>query len=207
MLFNLENINYRIKGRAIIEKYSLQVEESEALLLLGPSGCGKTSLLNIMAGLLRPTDGEVIFNGTSYASLSERALDRLRAQNFGFVFQKLHLIGHLTVRQNIALAQNKADTQKIDALINDLGLSGKEKQKARDLSVGEAQRVAIARAVANTPKVIFADEPTSALDDTNTQKVMDLIFDQAKKTGATVIAATHDARIKNRFNKVLEMTS
>lgn len=207
MLFNLENINYRIKGRAIIEKYSLQVEESEALLLLGPSGCGKTSLLNIMAGLLRPTDGEVIFNGTFYTSLSERALDRLRAQNFGFVFQKLHLIGHLTVEQNIALSQCKADTQKIDALINDLGLLGKEKQKAHDLSVGEAQRVAIARAVANEPKVIFADEPTSALDDTNTQKVMDLIFDQAGKTGATVIAATHDARIKNKFNKVLEMTS
>ena len=123
------------------------------------------------------------------------------------MFQRLHLIGHLSVVQNIALAQHKPDLSNIQILITDLGLEGKENQKARDLSVGEAQRVAIARAVANTPKVIFADEPTSALDDQNAENVMNLIFGQAQKTGATVIAATHDARIKNRFTSVLEMSA
>lgn len=187
--------------------FNVSLKAGEHLLLLGPSGCGKTTLMNIMAGLLRASSGDVCFAGKNYASLSDRDLDNLRAENFGFVFQKLHLIGHLSVAQNIALAQTKPDTARVITLINDLGLSGKEAQKARDLSVGEAQRVAIARAVSNNPKVIFADEPTSALDDANAAKVMNLIFDQAAKTGATVIASTHDGRIKDRFEKILEMVA
>lgn len=205
MLFEIKNAEYKEKDQIILRQKSLSVSAGKHLLLLGPSGCGKTTLMNVMAGLLRASSGEVSFEGKNYASLSESELDLLRAENFGFVFQKLHLIGHLSVAQNIALSQIKPDPARVQTLINDLGLSGKEAQKARDLSVGEAQRVAIARAVANTPKVIFADEPTSALDDTNAAKVMDLIFTQAAKTGATVIAATHDARIKNRFKTILEM--
>jgi putative ABC transport system ATP-binding protein len=207
MLFEIKNLEYEAQGRSILGSRSLNVDAGQHVLLLGASGCGKTTLMNVMAGLLRPSVGDVNYQGQSYASLSEPQLDQLRAENFGFVFQKLHLIGHLSVEQNIALAQNKPDATRIQSLIDDLGLSGKERQKARDLSVGEAQRVAIARAVANNPKVIFADEPTSALDDANAVRVMDLIFDQAKKTGATVIAATHDARIKGRFETVLEMVA
>lgn len=207
MIFDIKNIDYKVPGRTIINQLSLSVKAGKSMLLLGPSGCGKTTLMNIMAGLLRASSGEVSFDGKDYASLSEQNLDNLRAENFGFVFQKLHLIGHLTVAENIALAQMTPDASRVQTLINDLGLSGKDAQKARDLSVGEAQRVAIARAVANNPKVIFSDEPTSALDDANTDKVMDLIFAQAKKTGASVIAATHDARIKDRFETVLEMAA
>lgn len=207
MLFNLNNVKFTADGRIILALDKQSVERGKHLLLLGPSGCGKTTLMNVMAGLLRASSGEISFNGQSYASLSDRDLDNLRAENFGFVFQRLHLIGHLSVAQNIALAQTKPDPVRVQTLINDLGLSGKEAQKARDLSVGEAQRVAIARAVANNPKVIFADEPTSALDDANAAKVMDLIFAQAAKTGATVIAATHDARIKDRFETILEMAA
>ncbi len=207
ILFEIENLEYEADGRSILGKRSLSIEAGKHVLLLGSSGCGKTTLMNVMAGLLRASSGDVAFEGKSYASLSEPQLDQLRAENFGFVFQKLHLIGHLSVAQNIAVAQSKADPGRVQSLINDLGLSGKEKQKARDLSVGEAQRVAIARAVANNPKVIFADEPTSALDDRNTQKVMNLLFDQAETSGATVIAATHDARIKNYFETILEMAS
>jgi len=174
-------------------------------LLLGPSGCGKTTLMNLMAGLLKPSSGEISFEDQSYSKVSN--MDELRARNFGFIFQKIHLIGHLSVVQNIALAQTIIDHARVQALINELGLLGKEHQKARDLSVGEAQRVAIARAMANHPKVIFADEPTSALDDVNTEKVMSLVLEQAKKTGASLIAATHDARIKGFFDNVLEMTA
>lgn len=205
MLFEMNNAGYKTKNQIILGKKTLKVSAGSHLLLLGASGCGKTTLMNIMAGLLRPSSGEVFFEGKSYASASDTQMDRLRANNFGFVFQKLHLIGHLSVAQNIALAQTKPERTRVQMLIGELGLSGKEAQKARDLSLGEAQRVAIARAVANHPKVIFADEPTSALDDANTKKVMDLLFAQAEKTGATVIAATHDARIKDRFETVLEM--
>jgi ABC-type lipoprotein export system ATPase subunit len=207
MLFDIKNLEYEADGRSILGKRSLPIEAGKHILLLGPSGCGKTTLMNVMAGLLRASSGEIIFDGKNYTSLSDSDLDRLRAENFGFVFQKLHLIGHLSVAQNIALAQTMPDQARVQTLINDLGLSGKEAQKARDLSVGEAQRVAIARAVANNPKVIFADEPTSALDNENAEKVMDLIFAQATKTSATVIAATHDARIKSRFETILEMAA
>lgn len=207
MLIEIKNLEYEADGRSILGKRSLHIEAGKHLLLLGPSGCGKTTLMNVIAGLLRASSGEVSFEGKNYVSLSDNDLDRQRAENFGFVFQKLHLIRHLSAAQNIALAQTKPDPARVQTLINDLGLSGKEAQKARDLSVGEAQRVAIARAVANNPKVIFADEPTSALDDANAAKVMDLIFTQATKTGATVIAATHDERIKDRFETILEMAA
>lgn len=207
MLFELRHITYKTPERTILSVDHLDVTEGKHLLLLGQSGCGKTTLMNIMAGLLRATSGDVIFNGHKYADLPDNKLDKIRSNNFGFVFQKIHLIGHLSVEQNIALAQTKKDQSRINALIKELNLSDKATQKARDLSVGEAQRVAIARAVANNPSVIFADEPTSALDDGNTEKVMDLLFQQAEKTNATLIVATHDARIKGRFTEILEMTS
>lgn len=206
-MFTLQNLEYRIKDTSILPGQSLNVSEGQHLLLHGRSGCGKTTLMNLMSGLLRATSGEISFKGQQYDTLSDTRLDSLRAQNFGFVFQRLHLVGHLSVRQNIALAQTKPNAARIDELIADLGLSDKSEQKAQSLSVGEAQRVAIARAVANNPSVIFADEPTSALDDQNTERVMELLFAQADKTQATVIAATHDARIKARFDTVLEMTA
>ncbi len=207
MLFTLKNIKYSTSERTILSVDSLNIEAGKHLLLLGQSGCGKTTLMNIMAGLLRPTDGDVVFQDTPYTGLSENKLDNLRSNNFGFVFQKIHLIGHLSIEQNIALAQPTKDQARINTLIEELALTAQKQQKARDLSVGEAQRVAIARAVANNPSVIFADEPTSALDDANTEKVMDLLFEQAEKTNATLIVATHDARIKGRFTNILEMTS
>ncbi len=207
MLFTLNNIKYSTSERTTLSVDSLNIEAGKHLLLLGQSGCGKTTLLNIMAGLLRPTGGEVAFQDTRYTGLPENKLDNLRSNNFGFVFQKIHLIGHLSIDQNIALAQPTKDQARIHTLIKELALTDRKQQKARDLSVGEAQRVAIARAVANNPSVIFADEPTSALDDTNTEKVMDLLFEQAEKTNATLIVATHDARIKGRFTDILEMTS
>lgn len=205
-MFQISNLKFEIEGKTILSLPEYLIERGQHLLLLGPSGCGKTTLLNVLAGLLKPTTGEVVFDDRGYSKLSDRALDRLRAENFGFVFQKLHLIGHLSTRQNIALAQSKPNPARIGALIDDLGLSTKEHLKARDLSVGEAQRVAIARAVANEPRVIFADEPTSALDDANTRRVMDLIFQSAGSARSTVIVATHDARIRGRFDTVLEMT-
>ncbi len=206
-MFNLKNIRHTyIPNHEALPK-DIFIDRGEHLLLLGPSGCGKTTLMNLMATLLPLESGEVIFENVSYSKLSETQKDTMREENFGFVFQRHHLIGHLSVMQNIAVVQKKQDDAYIKSLINTVGLAGKEKQKARDLSVGEAQRVAIARALANKPKVIFADEPTSALDDHNTQAIIDLIFEQAKETNATIIAATHDERIKSRFKNILEMSS
>ena len=189
MLFKITSLEYKLKNHFILRKKNLIIKKNKHFLLLGPSGCGKTTLINLMTGLLKPSSGEIIFENKNYSLLSEKEIDSLRSKNFGLIFQKLHLIKHLNINE----------------LINDLGLSGRDKQLAKDLSVGESQRVAIARGIANNPKVIFADEPTSALDELNTKKVIELIFTQAKKTDATLIVSTHDRRIKKYFSNILEM--
>lgn len=204
MLFKILNLEYKIENRSILEKKNFTVEKNKHVLLLGPSGCGKTTLINLMTGLLKPSSGEIFFENKNFSFLSDQEIDDLRSENFGLIFQKLHLIKHLNVEQNITLAKNKSHSLNINELINDLGLSGKNKQMAKDLSVGESQRVAIARGIANHPKVIFADEPTSALDQLNTKKVIELIFSQAKKTNATLIVSTHDNRIKKYFSNIVE---
>ena len=205
MLFTLSDIIYKFKKKEIFKKKKLNFTEGEHVLLHGKSGCGKTTLVNLMSGLLRPSSGTIFFENVDFSSLSDRELDDLRSNNFGLIFQRLHLIGHLDVEQNLKLASKVSNAKNILSLIKYLGLEDKKKQLAKDLSVGEAQRVAIARAVANNPKVIFADEPTSALDDHNTMKVMELLFDQTKKNKSTLLVASHDDRIKKYFSRVLKM--
>jgi len=206
MLFNIKNLEYSFKKQKILsKKLSFKLNKSNHLLILGPSGCGKTTLLNLMAGLLRVSNGVIEFEGNDYSLLSNNEIDETRANNFGFIFQKLHLINHLNVEQNIILAKNKNNSQNIYSLIEQLGLSKIKKQEIRNLSFGEAQRVAIARALINNPKVIFADEPTSALDDLNTKKVINLLFSNAIKNKSTLIVCTHDKRIKSKFSNILEL--
>ena len=205
MLFTLSDIIYKFKKKEIFKKKKLNFAEGEHVLLHGKSGCGKTTLVNLMSGLLRPSSGTIFFENVDFSSLSDRELDDLRSNNFGLIFQRLHLIGHLDVEQNLKLASKVSNAKNILSLIKYLGLEDKKKQLAKDLSVGEAQRVAIARAVANNPKVIFADEPTSALDDHNTIKVMELLFDQTQKNKSTLLVASHDDRIKKYFSRVIKM--
>ena len=205
MLFKILNLEFKLKAKSILKKIDFTIEKNKHLLILGSSGCGKTTLINLMTGLLKPSSGEIFFEDKNYSLLSDQELDNLRSENFGLIFQKLHLIKHLNIEQNISLAKNKSHSLNINELINDLGLFGRNKQIAKNLSVGESQRAAIARGIANNPKVIFADEPTSALDELNTKKVIELLFTQAKKTYATLIISSHDYRIKKYFSNILEM--
>ena len=206
MLFKIKNLEYKNCNKTILSNLNFSIEENNHLLILGSSGSGKTTLLNLMSGLLKPTKGEIYFEDYKYSTLSEEEIDKIRATNFGFIFQKLHLIGHLNVKQNIDLIKNKINSKKVEKLIFGLGLMQKSQQMVSDLSVGEAQRVAIARGLANGPKVIFADEPTSSLDDYNTQRVIELILDQTKQMNSTLIVSTHDKRIKKYFSKITEMS-
>jgi len=187
----------------------LTIEAGRHMLLLGASGSGKTTLLHLMAGLLTPDGGTVSFRGRDSRGLSSRERDALRARHFGFIFQKLHLIGHLTALENLLLSFSGAnlppDRAKAQALLQELGLADRMHKAARTLSFGEAQRVAVARAVIHAPEVIFADEPTSALDDANAEKTARLLLEQAEQNGATLIVATHDARIKTHFKTVTEL--
>lgn len=207
-MFHLKNIKFSADGQDILSVDDLKISDNK-VLILGPSGCGKTTLMQLMAGLRQAQSGSVLFDDTDLQKLEDGARADFRGKTFGFVFQNFHLLKHLSVGDNIRLsrfgAKLPANEDKVKTLLESLNLSDKEKQKSSSLSQGEAQRVAIARAVANDPKVIFADEPTSALDDMNTNKVMSLLEEQAEKTGAMLIVATHDARIKDCFQTVINM--
>lgn len=206
-VFHLSKVSFSADGQDILSIDDLDLTGKGRVLILGPSGCGKTTLLQLMAGLRKAQSGCVHFGDTDLQLLHGGKLDRFRGQNFGFVLQNFHLLSHLNVGDNIRLAQLGAELpsneEKVVSLVEALNLSGKISQKASSLSQGEAQRVAIARAVVNDPKVIFADEPTSALDDTNAHKVIDILDEQAKRTKAMLVVATHDGRIKDRFDDVI----
>ena len=188
-----------------------QVAPGEHCLLLGNSGSGKTTLLHLLAGLRRPTGGQVIVGDQNLVTLSETQLDRYRGQSIGLVFQQPHLIGSLTVAQNLRLAQYLAGLPQHSNMINEtlasLQLTHRRDALPATLSQGEAQRTAIARALLNHPRVILADEPTSSLDDDNCYRVLQLLREQAGRHRATLIIATHDQRLKQMMPHQLTLTA
>lgn len=209
MILKAENISLSYGATPVLDRFSTAVAAGERVLVLGPSGCGKTSLLSILAGLSAPNEGNVLLDGVDFLSLPPRRRDAMRGKNFGFVFQTLHLLPALTLRRNIELAAslsgNAVDAGRVDALLNRLGLGDKADRRPDSLSHGEAQRGAIARAVVHGPKIIIADEPTSALDDDNARRVIDLLTREAELSGAALIVATHDSRIKNAFARTITL--
>lgn len=208
MFLETKNVAVKRKGSSLSFP-NLSINVGDSLLLLGPSGSGKTTLLLVLAGLLRPSEGQVFIDGQDLFQLPSAKRDHLRGQSFGFVFQTLHLLPSLTVEQNIKLPADMAgsgvENTRLSQLMKTLHLEGKEERFPDTLSQGEQQRAAIARAVYVHPKIIVADEPTSALDDENAQSVIGLLEEQAKETGAALLIATHDSRIKNRFKTVIHL--
>jgi putative ABC transport system ATP-binding protein len=180
----------------------LQLSAGQQLLILGRSGSGKTTILHILAGLLRPKSGEVFIDGTSLYTLKGTKLDKFRGKNIGIIFQKPHILAPLTVEENLVLANYFAGkkTDRIQAVLRDLGIDHKQKSLVSDLSEGEAQRVSIARALVNQPKLILADEPTASLDDQNAESVVKLLKAQAEKHQAALVIVTHDQRVKNHIS-------
>jgi len=186
-----------------------RVAQGERWAVLGPSGSGKSTLLHVLAGLVRPTEGEVEVSGQDLRKLQGSTLDRWRGATVGIVLQALHLVRHLSVRDNLRLAQYLAHLPQDDTRIGDtlrsLGVGDKAARRPPELSQGERQRVAIARAVVNRPKLLLADEPTANLDDAAAALAVDLLTEQAARHGATLVVATHDARVKSRFRERLEL--
>ena len=209
MFLKSKNIIVHREGAAPLAFPDLSINTGDSVLLLGPSGSGKTTFLSVLAGLLKPSKGQVLIEDKDFYALSSSARDHARRQNFGFVFQTLHLLPSLTLVQNIQLAADMAEKQaeegRLEHLLKTLGLTDKAHRKPDALSHGEQQRAAIARAVLLRPKIIMADEPTSALEDANAQAVMNLLEEQAKDTGAALLIATHDNRITNRFQNIINL--
>lgn len=209
MFLTSQKITVHREGASSLSFPDLSIAPGDKVLLLGPSGSGKTTLLSVLAGLLTPDTGVIEIEGQDFYTLSSAARDHIRGRNFGFVFQTLHLLPSLTLRQNIALAADMAGQEqeegRLDHLLDSLGLADKARRKPAALSQGEQQRTAIARAVLLRPKIILADEPTSALDDQNAAAVMKLLEAQAIEAGAALLIATHDNRIKDHFKTVINL--
>jgi putative ABC transport system ATP-binding protein len=173
------------------------------VLLRGPSGSGKSTLLALIAALLTPSAGRVVVAGTDVATLARGARDAWRGQALGFVPQRLHLSESLSVAENLALpfvaCGAAVDHARIGAVLQRLGLREFTARRPHELSVGQAQRVALARALMRRPRVLLADEPTANLDDVMSDAVVTLLAEAAHETDATLVVATHDARVAARL--------
>ena len=208
-MFILQNLTHAYDGTTVLNVASWQAAQGAQWLMLGPSGSGKTTLLHVLVGILRPSAGQVTVAAQDLMALSASGLDRFRGKNVGIVLQRLHLIDSLTVLNNLLLAQymagEKQDAARVREVLASLDLADKANAHPHELSHGQAQRVAVARAVVNQPRLLLADEPTSNLDDTRCMQVLDLLLDQAKTCGATLVIATHDQRIKARVANHFEL--
>jgi putative ABC transport system ATP-binding protein len=208
-LVEIEGLRYEVDGQRILELPYWSFHKLEHSLVLGPSGSGKTSLMHLIAGLLTPSAGRIRISVQEITSLGPAALDRFRGRHIGLIFQKLYLVPALTVMENLKLAARFArlpfDTDWTDEILRSLELAHKADARPAALSSGEAQRAAIARAVLNRPKLILADEPTSALDDGTCDRVARLLVEQADRSGATLVVATHDVRLKDFFRSRLDL--
>ncbi|GAA2816021.1 ABC transporter ATP-binding protein [Saccharopolyspora taberi] len=207
-------------GRGLVKRYGehhalagvdIAITPGEVLAIVGPSGSGKTTLLHVLAGILRPDDGEVVLDGHRIDRLGEAKRSELRRRDFGFVFQNGMLVGELTAEENTALPLLLAGANRAQAMagarewLGRLGLAGMETRRPGELSGGQAQRVAIARALAHQPKVIFADEPTGALDSRTGAETMHALLTAAADNRAAVVIVTHDRELAARAGRVVEI--
>lgn len=196
-------------GTAVATIDTLCLVAGEAVLLLGPSGCGKSTLLMTLAGLIAPISGSVTLEGQRFDTLPAGERDRRRGRRIGLVFQDIHGVPGLSVIDNVLLgafavgvAQDRAEAM---ALLDRVGLSALASRRFETLSRGEAQRVAIARALLLRPAVILADEPTASLDDANAYRIAELLMATAKETGAALVIATHDHRLKRNIGRTVDL--
>lgn len=188
---------------------NIQLNKSEALLILGNSGSGKTTLLHLLGGILLPSSGSIQIGTTQLTQLNGKQLDAFRGQNIGIVFQKPHFVQSLTLLQNLEFAQfltKTHDSTPLD-LLNRLNIGHLQNKRIHQLSEGEKQRASIARALINNPSLILADEPTASLDDTNAQAVIELLHEQAELTQAALVVVTHDQRVKNVISNQIELSA
>jgi putative ABC transport system ATP-binding protein len=183
----------------ILHPLDFFVPAGQSVAITGPSGSGKSTLLGLIAGLDAPTTGAILIDGVDITALDEDRLARLRGEKIGFVFQFFHLMPSLTALENILvpmeIAGRRDAGRRADALLDEVGLTGRGHHYPSQLSGGEQQRVAIARALANDPAILLADEPTGNLDSANGRHVMDLLLtvNHARKT--TLVLVTHDSAL------------
>ena len=186
---------------------TLEIQSGGLTAIMGPSGSGKSTLMHILAGLDKPTAGEVSLGGTRIDNLGDNDLTKLRREHIGFVFQFFNLLPMLTAEENITLplsiAGKKIDKAELDTLLSTIGLADRRKHRPAELSGGQQQRVAIARALLSKPTVIFADEPTGNLDSQTSIEILTLLRTAVDTYGQTIVMVTHDASAASHADRVL----
>jgi putative ABC transport system ATP-binding protein len=186
---------------------SLDIAEGQLTAVMGPSGSGKSTLMHILAGLDRPTEGEVSIAGTDITRLDDTQLTKLRRDHIGFIFQFFNLLPMLTAEENIVLpldlAGQKVDREWLDELVQSVGLGNRLKHRPAEMSGGQQQRVAVARALVSRPTVMFADEPTGNLDSRTGAEILQLMRESVDALGQTTVMVTHDAHAAAIADRVL----
>ena len=188
----------------------IEVGAGEFVAIMGPSGCGKSTLLNLLGGLARPTGGRVIVDGTEISVAGDAERTRVRREKIGFVFQRFNLLPTLTVRGNLEIArqiqgQPAPSRERLQELVEMVGLPHKMQMKPLDLSAGEQQRIAIARALVNDPAILLADEPTGNLDSVNSALILGLFKDLNQRRGQTILMITHNPEVAAVANRTIQM--
>jgi putative ABC transport system ATP-binding protein len=204
---------YRV-GKEIVTALNgvdLTVQAGEFIAILGTSGCGKTTLLNIAAGLERPTRGEVIFRGVAISKLKEKKMVPFRRTQMGFIFQSYNLLPAMTAQENVALplvfdgVAPKERIRRARKMLAGVGIADRRLHKPAEMSGGQQQRTSIARALITNPRIIFADEPTGNLDTKTTMDVLGLLQQAVKDNGQTLVLVTHDKDVPRFADRIIQM--
>ncbi|MBZ0112261.1 MAG: ABC transporter ATP-binding protein [Thermoanaerobaculia bacterium] len=213
-MIHLENVSKSYRTERIetlaLDSINLEVETGEFVAIMGPSGCGKTTLLNLMGLLDTPDQGTLSLDGEAIGKQSDRSLSRLRNRKVGFIFQNFHLVGDLSVVDNVEIpllyrTLSSRERRELAAeALGRVGLSSRISHLPAQLSGGQQQRVAVARAIVGRPQVLLADEPTGNLDSQMGDEILDLL-EELNRDGGTVVMVTHDPRMAERAHRTVRL--
>ena len=203
-MIEIKGLGKQFQNETEIAYSDMIFESGRSYMLLGASGCGKSTLLNIIAGILSPTEGSVIIDGTDMTACNQKTKDKFRIEKIGYIFQDFKLIDEMTVADNVGILRLEGvDISGMDDMLKSLGIFEKKNSKIKHLSGGQKQRVAIARALVKRPDIILADEPTGNLNFSIGEQVIKELINVSQ--GKTLIAVTHDDRLKKYFDYVIDM--
>ncbi len=195
--------------QTVLDVPAFQLQEEEQVGLAGTSGCGKTTFLNVVAGILRPDRGQVLFDGVDLAALSEGGRDAVRARSMGYVFQTFNLLDGYSALENVLLGMlfgPGPDRAFARDLLEHLGLGHRLNHRPSQLSIGQQQRVALARAMANRPRLVLADEPTGNLDPVHAAEALEMLRELCRRHGAALLLVSHDEKVLAQFDRVESFT-
>ena len=212
-MIRLRDLEFRYgEGDFALRIPELVVERGETVAVIGPSGSGKTTLLNLIAGIATPQAGAVTTDGVELAALDEARRRDFRIRHVGLVFQEFELLEYLSVLDNVLLPYRINPSLRLEPRVREravtlarrVGVGDKLDRNARRLSQGERQRAAVCRALIAEPALLLADEPTGNLDPANKDRVLDILFEEARASGATLLSVTHDRDLLERFGRVID---